>query len=279
MAFLSRRAKKVAVVDLRGVIQDEEQGGGIPGKRESMISFAYNKPQLDEAFGLRRLAAVALIINSPGGSPSQSRLLGDYIRSLADEKGVPVYAFVEDVAASGGYWIAAAADEIYCTESSIIGSIGVVASVMNFHQLATKYGVENVTVTAGKSKMRLNPFQPIKAEDKEWLEAHAAEVHAMFKHWVVERRHRVLNMGHPGLFEGEVWTGNAAKQIGLIDGIGNYLTVMKEKIDSPKFREFSPPSKGGILKMLFSSVAAPPDLPSVAMRTLREMAVPRISFH
>lgn len=274
------RNRKVAVVELRGLIQGAECGRSPLSliSRSPTISFAYNKPQLDRAFGLRGLAAVALVINCPGGSPVQSRLLGDYIRGLADEKKVPVYAFVEDVAASGGYWLAAAADEIYCVESSIVGSIGVIASVMNFHQLAAKYGVENVTVTGGKSKDRLNPFQPIRSEDREWLEAQAAHLHEMFKAWITQRRRHAVNLEHPGLFEGEVWTGLEAKKIGLVDGIGNYLTIMKTVVDTPRFVEIPPPDAGGLLQKLFVGAIARPDMASIALQALAGMSVPRIRF-
>jgi signal peptide peptidase SppA len=171
--------------------------------------------------------AVALAINSPGGSPAQSSLIASRIRRLADEKEVPVHAFVEDVAASGGYWLACAADRIWADRTSILGSIGVISASFGFHEAIARIGVERRVHTAGESKSILDPFRPEKAEDVERLKALQNELHETFiDHVKTSRGGRLTD--HPELFTGAFWTGGKAVELGLADGIGHLVPKMKE---------------------------------------------------
>jgi signal peptide peptidase SppA len=176
-------------------------------------------PVLTRAFGYERLRAVALSINSPGGSATQSALVADRIRGLADSKGVPVLAFCEDVAASGGYWLACAADEIVAHSTSLVGSIGVVSQGFGLHGLLERFGVERRLYTAGANKARLDPFLPERQDDVEWLNSMQTELHGMFCDWVCSRRGDLL-AGEHDLFTGEVWTGRRALELGLVDRLG-----------------------------------------------------------
>jgi signal peptide peptidase SppA len=175
---------------------------------------------LTRAFGHDRLRAVALLINSPGGSATQSALLADRIRGLADDKNVPVLAFCEDVAASGGYWLACAADEIIAHPTSLVGSIGVVSRGFGLHGLLERFGVERRLYTAGANKARLDPFLPEQEDDVEWLRGMQTELHGMFRDWVCSRRGHVLATDQQDLFTGEVWTGRRALELGLVDRLG-----------------------------------------------------------
>lgn len=223
---------KIAVIRMAGVIAAGS------GKRAG-ISHARFEKVIDEAFETHKLQGVALIINSPGGSPSQSALITSQIRRLAEKKEVPVYAFVEDVAASGGYWIACAADEIYAQESSVVGSIGVISAGFGFKNLIDKYGVERRVHTSGKDKGFLDPFQEEKPADVKRLKALQKDIHEQFKDWVRERRDGKLKTDEKDLFEGQFWTGNIGLEHGLIDGIGDYKTILKEKCgDDIRFKEY-----------------------------------------
>jgi signal peptide peptidase SppA len=198
-----------------------------PGPR-SVINAATTEKVLERAFSREHLAAVALLINSPGGSPTQSALVADRIRGLAEEHEVPVIAFCEDVAASGGYWLACAADEIFAHPTSIVGSIGVVSQSFGLEGLLQRIGVERRLYTAGQAKARLDPFLPEKPEDVEWLRGLQDQLHAMFRDWVVARRGDRLVSGTE-LFDGEVWTGARARELGLVDGLGTPRAVLAER--------------------------------------------------
>lgn len=207
---------------------------------------------LDRAFSKKGIAAVALAINSPGGSAVQSALIHDRIRALADEHKVPVYVFCEDVAASGGYWLACAGDEIFADASSIIGSIGVLASGFGFVEAIKKLGVERRVHTAGENKSILDPFQPEKKEDVERLKSIQLDVHDAFKTLVRYRRAGKLKGEEDDLFSGAFWTGRKALEFGLIDGIGNLRDVMRKKL-GPKteFKVISKPSGWGLRRLAF----------------------------
>ncbi|PSL18875.1 serine protease SohB [Shimia abyssi] len=209
----------VAVVRLSGVI-----GAGARGQ----LSDQALGPVLERAFRKGKPLAVALEINSPGGSPVQSSLIGARIRRLAAENDVPVFAFVEDVAASGGYWLAAAADEIYADDSSIVGSIGVISAGFGAHVFLSRQGLERRVHTAGKSKSMMDPFKPEKPEDVKRLTALLEQIHASFIRHVKARRGDKLDTV-PELFTGEVWVGREAEKLGLIDGLGHITPVLKEK--------------------------------------------------
>lgn len=185
---------------------------------------------LEKAFGLSGAKAVAVSVNSPGGSPVQSNLILRRIRALAEEKSIPVYTFCEDVAASGGYMLACAGDEIYADPSSIIGSIGVVSSGFGFTEAMEKLGIERRVHTAGERKVILDPFQPEKPEDIKQLLAIQKDIHDLFKDLVRERRGEALNGEEKKLFSGEFWTAEKAKDLGLIDGFGDLRSVMREKL-------------------------------------------------
>ena len=208
------RGPVVAAVKLHGVITPAQSPLG-----RGVINLATMDPVLTRAFGYDRLRAVVLSINSPGGSATQSALVAERIRGLADSKGVPVLAFCEDVAASGGYWLACAADEIVAHPTSLVGSIGVVSQGFGLHGLLERFGVERRLYTAGANKARLDPFLPERQDDVEWLKSMQTELHGMFRDWVCSRRGDLL-AGELDLFTGEVWTGRRAVELGLVDRLG-----------------------------------------------------------
>ncbi len=211
----------VSLVRLQGVIASV--AGPVP---RSVINAAAVEKTLERAFAPEGLAAVGLLINSPGGSPTQSALVAERIRGLAAEHDVPVLAFCEDVAASGGYWLACAADEIYAHPTSLVGSIGVISQSFGLDGLIERFGISRRLYTAGESKSRLDPFLPEKPEDVEWLRGLQDQLHAMFRDWVTERRGTKLQ---GDLFTGEVWTGTRALELGLIDGLGTARGVLGER--------------------------------------------------
>ncbi|MBW0118185.1 S49 family peptidase [Pseudonocardia abyssalis] len=213
----------VSLVRLHGVITPT--AGPVP---RAVINAQTVEKTLERAFAPDRLAAVALLINSPGGSPTQSALVADAIRRHADEKGVPVLAFCEDVAASGGYWLACAADEIHAHPTSLVGSIGVVSQGFGLDGLIERYGVRRRLYTAGGSKARLDPFLPEKPEDVAWLRDLQDQLHTMFRDWVTSRRGDRL-AADADLFTGEVWTGAKAVGLGLADGLGTAHSVLGER--------------------------------------------------
>ena len=212
----------VAVLRLGGVI-------GQVGPLRAGLSLARLAPAIERAFSLPRVKAVALAINSPGGSPVQSSLIARRIRQLATEKNVPVVAFAEDVAASGGYWLACAADEIYADASSIVGSIGVIAASFGLAEMIEKVGIKRRIYTAGEHKSMLDPFQPENPDDVARLKAIQADIHAGFQAWVRERRGDRLRGTPEELFSGEFWTGRRALELGLVDGIDDLRSAMRRR--------------------------------------------------
>jgi signal peptide peptidase SppA len=218
------RKPVVSVVKLHGVITPAPSPLG-----RGSISANSVESALTRAFDHDRLVAVALAINSPGGAPTQSALVAERIRQLAARKGVPVIAFCEDVAASGGYWLACAADEIYAHSTSLVGSIGVISAGFGLPGLLERVGVERRVHTAGTNKMRLDPFQAEKSEDVEWLTGLQGQLHDQFVGWVRERRGERLSKDHDDVFSGEVWTGAAAVERGLADGLGSLRGVISER--------------------------------------------------
>lgn len=211
----------IPVVRLQGAI-----GGG--GPMRTGLSLATAAIPLEKAFSVKKAPAVALIINSPGGSAVQSRLIFKRIRDLAKEKEKDVLVFVEDVAASGGYMIAVAGDEIFVDPSSIVGSIGVVAAGFGFTEMIKKIGVDRRVYTAGEKKVILDPFQPEVEEDIEYLKTLQHDIHETFIDLVKSRRSDVL-ADDPELFTGKFWTGRTAIQLGLVDAIGDLRGVIKDR--------------------------------------------------
>lgn len=218
-----RRTPIVPVVRLSGVIAAGSRFG-VRG-----LSLDAMSPVLLKAFGTKGAKAVALSINSPGGSPVQSALIATRIRLLAAEKKIPVIAFVEDVAASGGYWLACAADEIMADPASIVGSIGVVSASFGFQDLIARLGVERRVHTSGERKAMLDPFRPEDPTDVERLKALQTEIHGDFKEWVRKRRGPRLKGDEAALFSGEFWTGRRALEFGLIDGLGDLRSILQAR--------------------------------------------------
>jgi signal peptide peptidase SppA len=211
---------QVAVLRFDGLI-------GMRGPRGlSLRRFA---AAIERAFTLRRLKAVALAINSPGGSPAQSALLYRRIRQLAEEHEVPVVAFAEDVAASGGYWLALAADEVFAEETSLLGSIGVITASFGFTEALRKLGVQRRLYTAGDNKSMLDPFLAEDPKGVERLTALQRDMHEAFKDLVRSRRGARLKGEESMLFSGEVFTGRRALELGLIDGIGDPRSIMRQR--------------------------------------------------
>jgi signal peptide peptidase SppA len=229
-ARLRRDAAVVPVVRLSGVI------GAVTPLRPGMTLSGVAKT-LERAFAVKNAKAVALVINSPGGSPVQSRQIYLRIRQLAAEKKLPVLVFVEDVAASGGYMIACAGDEIYCDPSSILGSIGVVGGSFGFQELIKKIGVERRLYTAGSHKAMLDPFLPENLDDVGRLKALQREIHAIFIALVKGSRGGRLKGADDMLFTGEYWAGETSVALGLADGIGDLRSTLRdrygEKVKTP----------------------------------------------
>ncbi|MFP7571008.1 S49 family peptidase [Marivita sp. S2033] len=219
----------VSVVRMQGTIAATTRG---------TLSDASLRGLLEKAFRKGKPAAVALEINSPGGSPVQSSLIGARIRRLAQETDVPVYAFVEDVAASGGYWIASAADEIYTDACSILGSIGVVSAGFGAHVFLQRQGIERRVYTAGKSKSMLDPFRPESEEDVARLNRLLGQLHETFIQQVKTSRGAKLGE-NPDLYTGEIWVGQNAVDVGLADDVGHLVPMMKDRFgDKVRFRRY-----------------------------------------
>lgn len=217
-----RHAAFVPVVRLTGII-------GYSTPLMPGMTLASVARMLERAFSIRHAKAVALVVNSPGGSAVQSHLIHARIRSLAEEHKKKVLVFVEDIAASGGYMIATAGDEIVANPSSIVGSIGVVSSGFGFNELIKKIGVERRVYTAGERKVMLDPFQPEKPEDVKRLRAAQGAIHERFMELVKERRGKKLSGPEKTLFSGEFWTGGEAKKLGLIDRLGDLRGTLRER--------------------------------------------------
>jgi serine protease SohB len=212
----------VPVVRLTGVI-------GFSTPLRPGLSLTGLARTLDRAFGTRNAVAVALAINSPGGSPVQSHLIFRRIRDLAREHSLPVIAFVEDAGASGGYMLACAADEIIADQHSVVGSIGVVGGSFGFDKLIAKLGIERRLYTSGEHKAMLDPFLPENAEDVERLKQLQGEIHQDFIALVKSRRGAKLNGPESDLFSGAYWTGRRALELGLVDAIGDLRGVLRER--------------------------------------------------
>ena len=209
-----KRSPVVPVIRLHGSI----------GTGRSSLSDAALAAVIEKAFKMKP-AAVALSVNSPGGSAVQSSLIAARIRRLADDKGIKVHAFVEDVAASGGYWLACAGDEIWVDDSSIVGSIGVIFASFGFPELMARQGIERRVVTAGKSKSFADPFLPQKPEDIDRLRALQGPIHEAFIAHVKARRG--ARLAEADLFNADVWVGRQAVDLGLVDGVAHLVQKMK----------------------------------------------------
>ena len=239
--FLNREPF-VAVIRLQGQISNGGRGLDNPGLA----------PVIEKAFSKGKPAAVALEINCPGDSPVQSSLIASRIRRLADEKKIPVFAFVEDVAASGGYWLACAADEIFVDDCSITGSIGVISAGFGLQDLIGHYGVERRVHTAGKSKSMLDPFKKESPADVKRLKGLLEDLHSTFIAYVKSRRGAKL-ADNPDLFSGEVYIGQKGIDQGLVDAIGHLAPVMKSRFgEKVKFKRYG--LKRGLLSRFGAKV-------------------------
>src|SRR6266581_513716 len=236
-------AAVVPVVRLSGVI------GAVTPLRPGM-SLAGVAKMLERAFGIRNAKAVALVINSPGGSPVQSRQIYLRIRQLAAEKKLPVLVFVEDVAASGGYMIACAGDEIFCDPSSILGSIGVVGGSFGFQELIKRIGVERRLYTAGEHKAMLDPFLPENPEDVSRVKALQREIHGIFIALVKQSRGSRLKGTDHVLFTGEYWAGETSVSLGLADAIGDLRSTLRARYGDKVLTPVIAPATGMLSGLL-----------------------------
>ncbi|MDX0606797.1 S49 family peptidase [Sinorhizobium medicae] len=226
----------IPAIRLHGAIM----AGGSPLR--PVLNLATVAPLLEKAFSVKDTPAVAISINSPGGSPVQSRLIYQRIRDLAQEKRKRVLIFVEDVAASGGYMIALAGDEIIADPTSIVGSIGVVSGGFGFPDLLKKIGVERRVYTAGENKVLLDPFQPEKERDIEFLKGLQLEIHDIFIQMVKSRRGSLL-ADHPDLFSGLFWTGQRGQELGLVDSLGDMRSEVRKRYGEKARLELIQPAR------------------------------------
>ena len=242
-----KNSLEIPVIKLSGVI-------GQTGMFKSGINlFSLNK-LIEKAFSGKKTKAVSLLINSPGGSPSQSSLIAAKIKNLAVKKKIKVYAFVEDVAASGGYWLACAADEIYINENSIVGSIGVISPGFGFVQMLKKIGVERRVYTSGKSKSFLDPFQNTKQDDLKRLKSIQEQIHNNFINHVKKSRGKKIKVKDSEVFNGLFWVGSKAVDLGLVDGIGNIEEILRSKFGEKTKIKIVEQKKSFIQKKLSSSI-------------------------
>ena len=246
MFSIFKKKKIVSHLRLTGVI-------GNIGKFRQGIEYSGQEDIIKKAFSVKKALAVAITINSPGGSPVQSHLIYKFIREQAKKNKKKVIVFAEDVAASGGYLISCAGDEIYANSSSIIGSIGVIYSSFGFTELIKKIGVERRVHTAGKNKSTLDPFLEEKNEDIERLKNIQLDLHKDFINVVEESRGNKLKRSEVELFSGEFWSGTKAKDLGLIDGVGNANEILKKKFGDDVIIKKFEKSKGWLSQKLSSS--------------------------
>ena len=237
-----KKVPQVAVIKLTGVI-------AASSSLRKGLNLQGIETHLYDAFSNKRTTAVALVLNSPGGSPVQSDLIQKRVRDLAQEFKKPIYVFCEDVAASGGYWIALAGDEIYANASSIIGSIGVVSAGFGFKEAIGKLGIERRIYSTGPNKGMLDPFEDEDPKHVEHLKNLQEEIFTLFREWVLSQRGSKLKGAHEELFSGAFWTGVKAKELGLIDGLGELREIMQDRFgEDVLFKNYAP--KTGILSKL-----------------------------
>jgi signal peptide peptidase SppA len=249
----AKAGSKVAVIRLEGQIA-AGGGGGLGGNKS--LNLKSVRPRIKEAFNEKGLVAVALSINSPGGSPVQSDLIAREIRYFAEKKNIPVFTFVEDMAASGGYWLACAGDEIYALPSSITGSIGVIGGGFGFDKLMAKVGVERRIYTAGKNKSSLDPFRPENPDDVKKIQELQGKIHEDFKNWVKLRRGSKLTSADPKismedkLMNGGYWTTADSQKFGLVDGVGELEATMRKKFGESINIDYGKADKPNLMQLL-----------------------------
>ena len=243
-----KKKKIIPHIRLSGVI-------GSAGRFKQGIDFSGQQEIIKKAFSFKKSKTIAISINSPGGSPVQSHLIHDYIRQLAKKNKKKVIVFAEDVAASGGYLIACAGDEIYANSSSIVGSIGVISASFGFQDAIKKIGVQRRVYTAGKNKSTLDPFKEEKEEDIERIKKLQLELHSDFIEVVKNSRgSKLKDPEKNNTFTGEFWSGTASMKLGLIDGIGNAEQILREKFGEDIVIKKLEKQKSFIAKKLSSSI-------------------------
>ena len=248
MFSIFKKKTVIPHVRLTGII-------GSVGRFKQGIDLAGQQAILKKAFSYKKSKHIAISINSPGGSPVQSHLIYSYIRQLANKNKMKVIFFAEDVAASGGYFIACAGDEIYANSSSIVGSIGVISASFGFKELIKKIGIERRVYTAGKNKSTLDPFVEEKEEDVKRIKNLQLDLHADFIKVVKESRgNKLKDPEKNNIFTGEFWSGSKALKLGLVDGIGNLDQVLKEKFGENVVIKRFEKQKGFLAKKLSSSL-------------------------
>tara|TARA_B100000287_G_scaffold246028_1_gene231306 strand:- start:256 stop:1056 length:801 start_codon:yes stop_codon:yes gene_type:complete len=250
--FKFRKKNVVSVIQFTGIIAPNM------GRKKGLNIQDFDK-SIDQAFQNKNVKAVALQINSPGGSPVQSDFLAKRIIKLSREKNIPVISFVEDVAASGGYWLACAADEIFASRASIVGSIGVISAGFGFDKAMIKLGIDRRIYTAGESKSILDPFSPEKKEDVKKLKSVQKELHEYFIEYIKTRRGGKLKEDNQKIFSGLFWSGETAMDLGLIDGIGEIKEILKNRFgDKVKIKEYAPKRKffdfGNFISIAFDNI-------------------------
>ena len=264
------RPPTVAVLRLAGVVS------AAPSSLRPALNLAAVSGAIDRACRLRGLKALALQINCPGGSPVQSSLIARRIRARARERDVPVFAFVEDLAASGGYWLACAADEIYADRASIVGSIGVISAGFGFHEAIARIGVERRVYRQGHHKAMLDPFQPEDSGDVERLNAIHRELFRAFIDHVRDRRGKRLKGDDETLFNGDIWTGERAMELGLIDGLGELRATMRDRFGEEVRLPVIGATRGWLRRRLGMAAPAPFDAGALvggALAALEERAM------
>ncbi len=243
-----KKKKIIPHIRLTGVI-------GSAGRFKQGIDFSGQQEIIKKAFSFKRAKNIAISINSPGGSPVQSHLIHDYIRQLVKKNKKKVIVFAEDVAASGGYLIACAGDEIYANSSSIVGSIGVISASFGFQEAIKKVGIQRRVYTAGKNKSTLDPFKEEKEEDIERIKKLQLELHSDFIEVVKKSRgSKLIEPEKNNTFTGEFWSGSAAMKLGLIDGIGNAEQILREKFGEDIVIKKLEKQKSFLAKKLSSSI-------------------------
>ena len=243
-----KKKKIIPHIRLSGVI-------GSAGRFKQGIDFSGQQEIIKKAFSFKKAKNIAISINSPGGSPVQSHLIHDYIRQLAKKKEKKVIVFAEDVAASGGYLIACAGDEIYANSSSIVGSIGVISASFGFQEAIKKIGIQRRVYTAGKNKSTLDPFKEEKVEDIDRIKKLQLELHSDFIDVVKKSRgSKLKDPEKNNTFTGEFWSGSTSMKLGLIDGIGNAEQILREKFGEDIVIKNLEKQKGFIAKKLSSSI-------------------------
>ena len=257
----------IALIKLSGIISPEGRLGS-----KNNLNLNDLSDSLSKAFNFKNVKAVALLVNSPGGSPVQSSLISNRIRELSLEKEMPVYAFIEDVAASGGYWLSCAADKIYAMESSIVGSIGVISSGFGVVEAIKKIGIERRVYTEGKNKGMLDPFLPERKEDIDQIKSIQKDLHEQFINWIKRRRGKRIKVSDEIVFNAGIWSGRQAIELGLIDNIGDYYSVMKKKFGKEiKFKDFS--KKQSWFKQKFFSGSRGEDMIDSLFRRIDEKLI------